>query len=98
MSRDTASAFVRVLSPFTPHVAEELWEQLGHPPSVADAEFPAFNEEYLKEDRFEYPVSFNGKLRFKLELPVDMEEDRVREAVLNDERSARWLDGKNQRK
>jgi len=98
VSRDTASAFVRVLSPFAPHVAEELWEQLGHPPSVADAEFPAFNEEYLKEDRFEYPVSFNGKLRFKLELPVDMEEDRVREAVLNDERSARWLDGKKPKK
>ncbi len=98
VSRETASGFVRVLSPFAPHVAEELWEQLGHSGGITDTPYPEVIEEYLQEEVFEYPVSFNGKLRFKLELPVDLDEESIRSTVLEDERSAKWLGGKPPRK
>ncbi|MFZ6013693.1 MAG: leucine--tRNA ligase, partial [Bacteroidota bacterium] len=61
-----------VLSPFAPHIAEELWEKLGHKQSVLEASFPKYNEEYLKENSFEYPISINGKVRAKMEFALDM--------------------------
>jgi leucyl-tRNA synthetase len=87
----TSATFIRVLSPFAPHMAEELWSLSGNTKSLAYEPFPAFNEEYLKEDNFNYPVSFNGKMRFNIELPVDMAKEEIIRIVLSDERAQKWL-------
>ena len=89
--RETASVFTRVLSPFAPHMAEELWQLLGYDKTLAYEPWPDVNEDYLKEDVFEYPVSFNGKMRFKVTLPVDMSMDEIIKTVLNDERARKWI-------
>ena len=86
---------VVVLAPFAPHVCEELWETMGHTTSVCDAQWPAWNEEYLAESSVNYTVSFNGKARFNQEFPVDASSDDIQAAVLADERSAKWLEGKS---
>ena len=86
---------VVVLAPFAPHVCEELWETMGHTSSVCDAQWPAWNEEYLAESAVNYTVSFNGKARFNQEFPVDASSDDIQAAVLADERSAKWLEGKS---
>jgi leucyl-tRNA synthetase len=88
---DTACTFTKFLSPFAPHVAEELWETLGKNKSLAYEPWPAFNEEFLKEDTFNYPVSFNGKMRFNIELPVSLTKDEIIKIVLADERTIKWL-------
>lgn len=98
VTRNTAEIFTKLLSPFAPHLAEELWQIFGNRPSIAYEEFPVYNEEFLKEDIFEYPVSFNGKLRFKIELALSLEKEEIEAAVLSDERAVRWLDGKKQKK
>jgi leucyl-tRNA synthetase len=90
----TAEAFIKILSPFAPHLAEELWQATGHRETVSYEPWPLVNEEYLKEEVFEYPVSFNGKMRFKLELPVDMPKEEIIQTVISDERSQKWLGGK----
>ncbi len=87
-----------LISPYAPHMADELWHKLGHETSVNFASFPEFKEEYVKENAFEYPVSFNGKMRFKLELPVDMPKEEVEKAALEDERAQKWIEGKQVRK
>ena len=87
-----------ILSPYAPHLAEELWEQLGHTESITRAHFPDFNEEFLKENTFEYPVSFNGKLRFKITLPLDLNVAEIEKAVLEAPESTRWLQEKPPRK
>jgi leucyl-tRNA synthetase len=88
---DTACTFTKILSPFAPHVAEELWEILGKNKSLAYEPWPAFNEEFLKEDTFNYPVSFNGKMRFNIELPVSLSKEEIIKIVLADERTKKWL-------
>ena len=93
VNKQSATTFARVLAPFAPHLAEEIWSIHGEPPTIANQPFPEYNEEYLKEDVFEYPVSFNGKLRFKLELPLSMPEDEIRQQVLDHESAAKWLNG-----
>lgn len=95
---ETATTFVKVLSPFAPHLAEELWETLGHMPSISSQPFPEPDESLLHEDQFEYPVSFNGKLRFKLLLPLGIGEEEVRRAVLNEPRSGQYIGEKEIRK
>ncbi len=87
----TAGIFTRILSPFAPHVAEELWQMLGNNKTLAYEPWPEFNEEFLKEDNFNYPVSFNGKMRFNIELPVSLTKEEITEKVLSDERSKKWL-------
>jgi leucyl-tRNA synthetase len=87
-----------LLSPFAPHITEELWNKLGHAESIAYAEWPIFNEEYLVENSFEYPVSFNGKMRFKIALPTNMSKEDVEKAVLEYEQSAKYLEGKAPKK
>jgi leucyl-tRNA synthetase len=89
----TACTFAKLLAPFAPHLAEELWEILGHSKTLAYEPWPVTNEEYLKEETFEYPVSVNGKLRFKIALPADMGKDEVSETVLADERAKKWIEG-----
>jgi leucyl-tRNA synthetase len=91
VSKDTAGMFTRVLAPFAPHTAEELWHLLGNKESLAYEPWPEFNEEFLREDNFEYPVSFNGKMRFSISLPVSMQKDEIIQTVLADERAKKYL-------
>lgn len=77
-----------------PHVCEELWETLGNAGSVCDAKWPVYNEEYLVEDTVNYTISFNGKARFNMEFPTDAASDAIQTAVLADERSEKWIEGK----
>ena len=88
---ETINTFAKILSPFAPHLAEELWQQQGHEKTLAYEPWPYVNEDYLKEDTFEYPVSFNGKMRFKIELPRNMDKDEIAKTVLADERAQKWL-------
>ncbi|MDR1407525.1 MAG: leucine--tRNA ligase [Tannerella sp.] len=96
--RAVLSDFVVTLSPFAPHIAEELWHRLGHDTTVCDAVFPACDETFLKEDTATYAVSFNGRARFSLELPADMPREAVEKAALEHAGSARWLDGRTPEK
>ena len=91
VTTETACTFIKILSPFAPHMAEELWQLLGNKKTLAYEPWPEFNEEYLKEDNFDYPVSFNGKMRFNIELPVSMSKDEIIKIVLADERAKKWL-------
>lgn len=97
-TRPTLEMFVRVLAPFAPHISEELWHQLGHDGSVVDAEWPAWDEAYLKEASVKYPVSFNGKVRFNIEVPAGTSREDVQAAAFANENTARWLEGKTPRK
>ncbi|MBO0321316.1 leucine--tRNA ligase [Muricauda sp. CAU 1633] len=87
-----------LVSPYAPHIAEELWERLGHTKSIAEAPFPKFEEKYLVESSKEYPISFNGKMRFKLELPLDMGKDEIEAAVLAHEKTQEQLQGRSPKK
>jgi leucyl-tRNA synthetase len=87
-----------LLSPYAPHISEELWTAIGNEPSVTTAKYPEFKEEYVKENTFEYPVSFNGKMRFKLEVAAGTAKEEVEKLALADERAQRWLEGKQVRK
>src|SRR5690606_6069594 len=83
-----------LISPYAPHIAEELWQKLGHKESISYAEFSEFDAKWLEEDAKEYPVSFNGKMRFKLELPMDLSKEEIQEAVMADERTIKQLEGR----
>jgi leucyl-tRNA synthetase/very-short-patch-repair endonuclease len=96
--RNILESLVILIAPFAPHMAEELWEKLGHTSSVTSATWPAFNEEFLKDDAFDYPVSFNGKTRFFLSLPVDLSQPEVESAVRANENTAKYLEGKDIKK
>ncbi len=90
--------FSVLIAPYAPHIAEELWSLMGHEQSITLAEFPIFNADFVKENNFSYPVSFNGKMRFKLNLPIDLSKEEVEKAVLKAEESQKWLQGKTIRK
>ncbi len=90
--------FTRLIAPFAPHIAEEFWHGLGHEGSVVDAEWPEYNEEYLKEDMVKYPVSFNGKTRFMLEVAANASKADVEAAALAAPEAGKWLDGKAPKK
>jgi leucyl-tRNA synthetase len=98
VTKNTAETFAKILSPYAPHMAEELWSVYGKTEVLAYEPWPMVDESLLKEDTFEYPVSFNGKTRYLKELPVDMPNDEIEKAVLADERTSRWLEGKAIRK
>lgn len=87
-----------LVSPYAPHIAEELWSRLGHTKSIAEAPFPKFEEKYLVESSKEYPISFNGKMRFKLELPLDMGKDEIEAAVMAHEKTQEQLQGRTPKK
>ena len=87
-----------LLAPFAPHTAEELWHTCGHDTTVCDAEWPVYNEEYLKENSLTYAISFNGKARFSMELPADMPREEIEKAALAHENSAKWMEGKTPKK
>ena len=87
-----------LVSPYAPHIAEELWERLGNIGSIAEAPFPKFEEKFLVESSKEYPISFNGKMRFKMELPLDMSKDDIEAAVLAHEKTKEQLQGRDPKK
>ena len=93
VTHETANTFTKLLSPFAPHLGEELWQSLGNPVSLAYEQWPAAIDTYLKTDTFECPVSVNGKVRFRIELPVDLPADEVKSIVLADERALKWIAG-----
>ncbi len=94
-SRTVLHDLVILISPYAPHIAEELWHRLGETESVAFAEFPQFDEKYFTESTFEYPVSFNGKLRFKLVLPKDMPKAEIKKQVLEAKAAQKWIEGRH---
>ena len=97
-NRQVLEQIVVLLAPFAPHISEELWHVLGHDTTVCDAQWPAFNEEYLKEDKVTYAVSFNGKARFNIEVATGTPREEIEQIALNHELSARWIEGKTPKK
>ncbi len=91
-------AFAILLSPYAPHIAEELWRLLGNNESVSYASFPKFDASYLVEDNHSYPVSFNGKMRFKIELPTTLTKDEIEAEVMAHDQAQKWLEGKQPKK
>ncbi len=83
-----------IIAPYAPHIAEELWQMLGHSETVTVQPFPQFEEKYLQEDAKEYPVSFNGKMRFKIELPLSLTADEIKTIIMDDERTKTQLQGR----
>ena len=96
--REILKPLLILLSPYAPHIAEELWHAIGEEGSVVTAEWPELNETYLVEDNFTYPVSFNGKTRFMLSLPATLTPQEVEAAVLSAPEAEKWLEGKTPRK
>ena len=84
---------VALLAPFAPHIAEELWEMLGGEGSVCDAAGPKWDEQYLVENSVRLGVAFNGKTRFDMEFAADADNKTIQDAVLADERSAKYIEG-----
>jgi leucyl-tRNA synthetase len=97
-SRTVLADLIVLLAPFAPHVAEELWHTIGNTTTVCDAQWPEWNEEYLRESSVNYAVSFNGKARFNVSVPADMAAADVEKLVLAHENSAKWIEGKQIRK
>ena len=87
-----------LLAPFAPHLAEELWELLGNTTTVCDAQWPVYNEDYLKEDTVKYTISFNGKARFNLEFAADADNATIEATVLSNEQAQKWIEGKTPKK
>jgi len=97
-SKDILEPLLIVLSPYAPHIAEELWSVLGHSESISTATFPKFEKKHLIESSKNYPISFNGKMRFTMELPLDMSKDAIEAAVLAHEKTQEQLQGRTPKK
>jgi leucyl-tRNA synthetase len=96
--REVLEPLVVLIAPYAPHIAEELWQKMGHDSSVTTAAYPVFEEKYLVESTKEYPVSFNGKMRFTLELPLDMSKEEIEKTVLAHEKTQQQLNGREPKK
>ena len=97
-SREVLQPLLILLAPFAPHIAEELWHAIGEETTIVAAQWPEYDEKLLVEDSFKYPVSFNGKTRFIIELPREASQDEIREAVLSADEAQKWLEGKTPKK
>ena len=97
-SRAILEPLAIVISPYAPHIAEELWSLLGHEGSIATFAFPVFEPSHLVESEKEYPVSFNGKMRFTIKLPLDLTKEQIEEIVMKDERTQKQLEGRTPNK
>jgi len=97
-SREVLEPLLILISPYAPHIAEELWSKLGHSKSISTASFPVFDAKYLVESSKEYPISFNGKMRFTLELPLDLSKDDIESAVMTHEKTQLYLEGRTPKK
>ena len=98
VSIESMDEFARLIAPFAPHIAEEFWHELGHEESVSDSQWPKWDEDALKEDTVKYPVQFNGKMRFNIEVPAGSDKASVEAAVLADPAAEKWLEGKTPKK
>ena len=96
--REVLEPLLIILAPYAPHIAEELWAKLGNAESITYAVFPKHSDAYLVESNYKYPVSFNGKMRFMLELPADMSKEDIEKEVLANEQSQKYLEGKAPKK
>jgi leucyl-tRNA synthetase len=97
-SRAILEPLTVLISSYAPHIAEELWSQLGNSGSISTVDFPTLDEKHLVESSKEYPVSFNGKMRFTIELPLDLSKEQIEEIIMKDERTLKQLDGKTPNK
>lgn len=97
-NRHIMDLFTRVIAPFAPHIAEDFWHRLGNEDSVVDAQWPEYNEDYLKEDSVNYAVSFNGKARFNIQVPAGTAREEVEKIALADPLAAKWMEGKTPKK
>lgn len=97
-NREILEPLLVLISPYAPHIAEELWEKLGHKESISFAPFPKFEEKYLIESNKKYPISFNGKMRFTKDLPLDLSKEEIEKAVMEDERTQKQLAGRTPKK
>ena len=97
-NREILEKLVVVISPYAPHIAEELWSKLGHEGGVSAATFPAFEDKYLKEADHEYPISINGKMRAKMKFALDMPKEDIEKQVLASEVVQKWTEGKSPKK
>lgn len=93
-SRAIAEELVPLLAPFAPHISEELWHMMGHTESVCTATYPTFEAKHLVESEFDYPVSFNGKMRFKRLFPLSATREQIEEAIRADDQTARYTEGR----
>ena len=96
--RQVLSDLVKLIAPFAPHIAEELWQALGNQTTVCDAQWPKFDESYLKEDSITYSISFNGRTRFTLDFPADATQQQIQDAVLANEKAQGYINGQTIRK
>ena len=96
--REVLEPLVVLIAPFAPHIAEELWHQLGHETSVCDAQWPVCDDRYLVEDTVKYPVQFNGKMRFTVDLPASCSQEEAIAAIKSMPEGQKWMDGKEPRK
>jgi leucyl-tRNA synthetase len=97
-SREILEPFVILLSPYAPHIAEELWSALGNIGSIAAVPFPVFDTKHLVESSKNYPISFNGKMKFTMELPLDLSKVEIESAVMANEKTQQFLDGRAPKK
>src|SRR5690606_1549744 len=97
-SKEILEPFLVLLSPYAPHITEELWNQLGHNVSISTAAFPTFDASHLVESSKNYPISFNGKMRFTLELPLDMSKEDIEKTVMAHEKTIAQLEGRTPKK
>jgi leucyl-tRNA synthetase len=94
-NRELLTLLVKVIAPFAPHIAEELWEALGQSGSVCDATWPQYDEKYLVEDQMQLTISFNGKARFQLLFPADADNATIEAAARAHELTPKYLEGKS---
>jgi leucyl-tRNA synthetase len=87
-----------LIAPYAPHIAEELWHKLGHKKSIATADFPVFEAKFLVESTKTYPISFNGKMRFTIDLSLDLSKEEIEKAVLENEKTKQQLEGRSPKK
>ena len=97
-SKEVLAPLLILLSPYAPHISEELWSKLGNKESISKASFPKFEEKFLKEDIKKYPISFNGKMRFTLELPLSLSKDEIESVIMSHEKTIHYLEGKTPKK
>ena len=98
VTKTTGETFAKVLAPYAPHLAEEIWQILGHKQTLAYEKWPVAETKYLEEDTFNYPVSINGKKRFELELAKDMPVNEIEKLAVAHHDAQKWLNGQAPKK
>lgn len=96
--REVLEPLAVLIAPYAPHIAEELWEKLGHHHSITEAAYPEFNPKHLVESQKEYPISFNGKVRFTMTLPLDLSKEEIEKQVMEHEKTLKHLEGRTPKK